>query len=56
MEKKPSGRPRIPKRPPVTGLRLDRDLVVALKHRALDEKTSLTELLNKAMEAYLRQR
>ena len=38
----------------VTGLRLDRDLVKKAKFRALEEDTSLTKLLDKAIDYYLR--
>jgi hypothetical protein len=42
------------KRPQVTGLRLDRELVKKMKYRALDENSTLTKTVEKALEAYLR--
>ena len=42
------------KRGPVTGLRLNRELIHRAKYRALDEKTSLTKVVERAIEAYLR--
>ncbi len=42
------------KRPRVTGLRIDRELVKRMKYRALDESSTLTKTMEKAIEAYLR--
>ncbi len=42
------------KRGRVTGLRLDRQLIHAAKYRALDENTTLTNVVEKAIAAYLR--
>jgi hypothetical protein len=41
-------------RPRVTGLRFDRDVIDLAKHRAIDERTTLTKLIEKAIQAYLR--
>ncbi len=40
-------------RRPVTGVRLPGDLVVEAKHRALDERRSLREVIELALRAYL---
>lgn len=42
-----------PQRPPNTGVRLPKELVVRAKHRALDESLTLRELIQKALETYL---
>jgi hypothetical protein len=42
------------KRPQVTGLRLDRELIRRMKYRALDERETLTRVVNKALEHYLK--
>ncbi len=42
------------KRPPVTGLRLDRELIRRAKYKALDDRTTLTQTVEKAIEAYIR--
>lgn len=47
-------RPDKRKRPPVTGLRVDRELVRKAKYRALDERDTLTRIVEKAIEQYLR--
>ena len=41
-------------RSPVTALRLDREKVKAAKYRALDEGRTLTEVINRAIDHYLR--
>ena len=48
----PANKPR--KRPQVTGLRLDRELIRKAKYRALDEQTTLTKVVERAISAYLR--
>jgi len=47
-------RPKKRKRPPVTGLRIDRELVRRAKYRALDDRSTLTATVEKAIEAFLR--
>ena len=42
------------KRPRVTGLRMNRDLIRAAKYRALDENTTLTKVIERAIEIYLK--
>lgn len=42
------------KRPEVTGLRLDRELIRRMKYRALDERDTLTRVVEKALEHYLK--
>ena len=42
-----------PRRPPLTGVRLPPELVVRAKHRALDEKLTLRELVERAIRDYL---
>lgn len=40
-------------RPPVTGLRFDRELIKELKHVAVDSERTLTETIEEAMREYL---
>lgn len=42
-----------PRRPPTTGIRLPEELVVKAKHRAIDERTTMGKLIEKALRAYL---
>ena len=44
------------KRPPATALRLNRDYIDLAKHCAIDERISLTKLVDKAIIRYLRSR
>ena len=39
----------------VTGLRYDAELVKAAKHKAIDEGTTLTKIIEAALKQYLRQ-
>jgi hypothetical protein len=41
-------------RQPVTGIRLPDELVLEAKHRALDERRTLREVIELALKAYLR--
>jgi hypothetical protein len=52
--KKSAPEPTWPKRPPVTGIRLPDDLIIEAKHRALDERKTLRELVEGALREYLR--
>jgi len=52
--KKLTPEPKWPKRPPVTGIRLPDDLIIEAKHRALDERKTLRELVEGALREYLR--
>jgi len=42
-----------PRRAPTTGVRLPEELVLRAKHRALDEKKTLGELIAQALKDYL---
>lgn len=53
--RKSAGRPRTaPVRGPVTGVRLPKELVIKAKHRALDEQKTLRDVVEAAIEEYLR--
>ncbi len=45
-----------PKRPPLTGVRLPRELVLRAKHRALDDGKTLARLVEEALKEYLSRR
>jgi hypothetical protein len=52
--KKPAPEPKWPKRAPVTGIRLPSDLILEAKHKALDERKTLRELVEAALREYVR--
>jgi len=44
------------RRPPVTGLRLDRELIRTAKYKALDDRTTLTKVVEEALKQYVRRK
>jgi len=52
--KQSAPRPKKRKRPPVTGLRIDRELVRRAKYRALDDRSTLTATVERALVEFLR--